>query len=83
MRNIMVIGASAAVPPGTTGGDWSHGHVANSDLAVSYLAAGTSILTSIPSGVWSSSGTPHNHPVNVGTNYHIPMYHALCFIMKL
>jgi len=75
--------ASVSTAPGTRGGANTHVHDFTGDSHAHDLAAGTNVLNSDPVGDYhhTTSTSPATGTTDAG--YSVPLYHALCYIMKL
>lgn len=84
LRSKFVLGAHAAVPPDSTGGDLLHTHTFTGDghthdIPVSVGCPGAGPNPCIDGN--ETSEDPAIGTTNSGTS--LPPYHALCYIMKL
>lgn len=84
LRNKFVQGAGTLFPaPGTTGGSITHQHDFEGDGHAHDLAIGTNVINSAPDGDYhhTTSSSPASGTTDTADGR--PLYHTLCYIMKL
>jgi hypothetical protein len=83
LRDRFIVAAGNTYSPGQQGGSTGHYHSFSGSGHAHSLKSGTSIQNVYPNGYFDHNTTLTPVSGVTGAAFHIPQYHALCYIMKL